>query len=163
MPRGKKTSSYTQRSETDIFPITSLLNPYQFVGSYSFSGFRSCFVVNPYDARDTADAIKAALTITDAEAESRWKVCHHSTILFMEDANYFVSRIYTIMSSPKQLKPLFLLSSPESNGLTRSIPSARQPISPCSPLLRFPSNTTKRKNACCYLASSLPWSFKTPK
>ena len=29
----------------------------QFTGSYSYSGFRSCIAVNPYDTRGTANAI----------------------------------------------------------------------------------------------------------
>ncbi|KAG9014096.1 hypothetical protein FRB90_005579 [Tulasnella sp. 427] len=48
----------------------------EFTGSYSFMGFRSCFVINPYDARHTADAMAAALTISDEEAESRWNDLH---------------------------------------------------------------------------------------
>ncbi|KIO24184.1 glycosyltransferase family 20 protein [Tulasnella calospora MUT 4182] len=52
----------------------------EFTGSYSFTGFRSCFVVNPYDARQTADAIAAALAISDDEAASRWNDLHNHII-----------------------------------------------------------------------------------
>ncbi|KAG9012855.1 hypothetical protein FRB94_005001 [Tulasnella sp. JGI-2019a] len=52
----------------------------EFTGSYSFSGFRSCFVVNPYDANNTAQAIKAALTISDEEATTRWEDLHKHVI-----------------------------------------------------------------------------------
>lgn len=52
----------------------------QFTGSYSYSGFRSCIAVNPWDTRNTANAIHQALTMDDDEAFSRWdvsKVHHH--------------------------------------------------------------------------------------
>lgn len=44
-------------------------------GSYSYSGFRSCIAINPWDYRNTADAIHQALTMDDEEAASRWLVC----------------------------------------------------------------------------------------
>jgi len=52
----------------------------QFTGSYSYSGFRSCIAVNPWDTRNTANAIHQALTMDDDEAFSRWDVrkVHHS-------------------------------------------------------------------------------------
>jgi len=46
----------------------------QFTGSYSYSGFRSCIAVNPWDTRNTAKAIHQALTMDDDEAFSRWDV-----------------------------------------------------------------------------------------
>jgi hypothetical protein len=46
----------------------------QFTGSYSYSGFRSCIAVNPWDTRNTAKAIYQALTMDDEEAFSRWDV-----------------------------------------------------------------------------------------
>jgi len=46
----------------------------QFTGSYSYSGFRSCIAVNPWDTRNTANAIYQALTMEDDEAFSRWDV-----------------------------------------------------------------------------------------
>lgn len=46
----------------------------EFTGSYSYSGFRSCVGVNPWDARQTADAIHTALTMGEEDAMARWKV-----------------------------------------------------------------------------------------
>ena len=47
---------------------------FQFTGTYSYSGFRSCIAVNPWDTRNTAKAIQQALTMDDEEAFSRWEV-----------------------------------------------------------------------------------------
>jgi hypothetical protein len=33
------------------------MNSVQFTGSYSYSGFRSCIAINPWDAKTTAEAI----------------------------------------------------------------------------------------------------------
>lgn len=46
----------------------------EFTGSYSYRGFRSCIAINPWDTRGTASAIHQALTMSDAEATSRWEV-----------------------------------------------------------------------------------------
>jgi len=46
----------------------------QFTGSYSYSGFRSCIAINPWDTRGTAEAINQALTMSDEEATMRWEV-----------------------------------------------------------------------------------------
>ncbi|KAH9856277.1 glycosyltransferase family 20-domain-containing protein [Lenzites betulinus] len=48
----------------------------EFTGSYSFSGFRSCIPINPWDKRGTAKAIHQALTMSDDEATSRWEDLH---------------------------------------------------------------------------------------
>ncbi|KDQ16896.1 glycosyltransferase family 20 protein [Botryobasidium botryosum FD-172 SS1] len=48
----------------------------EFTGSYSYSGFRSCLAINPWDSKRTAEAIHHALTIDDDEALSRWKDLH---------------------------------------------------------------------------------------
>ncbi|KAF7320108.1 Alpha,alpha-trehalose-phosphate synthase [Mycena kentingensis (nom. inval.)] len=48
----------------------------EFTGSYSYSGFRSCIAINPWDTRGTADAINQALTMSDDEALSRWEDLH---------------------------------------------------------------------------------------
>ncbi|KAF5329393.1 hypothetical protein D9619_009236 [Psilocybe cf. subviscida] len=48
----------------------------EFTGSYSYSGFRSCIAVNPYDARGTAAAIKQAFEMDKAEKEERWSELH---------------------------------------------------------------------------------------
>ncbi|KAG8941040.1 hypothetical protein FRC04_004819 [Tulasnella sp. 424] len=65
----------------------------EFTGSYSFLGFRSCFAVNPYDARQTADAMAAALTISDEEAASRWNDLHKHVI--SQTAQAFVTSFLT--------------------------------------------------------------------
>ena len=52
----------------------------QFTGSYSYSGFRSCIVVNPWDTRNTAKAIHQALTMDVDEAFSRWDVSIFSSL-----------------------------------------------------------------------------------
>ncbi|KAF8153874.1 glycosyltransferase family 20-domain-containing protein [Crassisporium funariophilum] len=49
----------------------------EFTGSYSYSGFRSCIAVNPWDTRGTAAAIHQALTMGDEEARSRWEDLHN--------------------------------------------------------------------------------------
>lgn len=58
---------------TDQKPREGVLILSEFTGSYSYSGFRSCIPVNPWDARGTADAIYQALTMSDVEAHSRWE------------------------------------------------------------------------------------------
>ncbi|KAG8963789.1 hypothetical protein FRC03_002549 [Tulasnella sp. 419] len=65
----------------------------EFTGSYSFSGFRSCFVINPYDAAGTANAIRAALSISDEEAASRWNDLHSHVI--NQTAQAFVTSFLT--------------------------------------------------------------------
>ncbi|KAJ7293788.1 alpha,alpha-trehalose-phosphate synthase [Mycena rebaudengoi] len=49
----------------------------EFTGSYSYSGFRSCIAINPWDTRGTASAINQALTMSDEEALSRWEDLHN--------------------------------------------------------------------------------------
>ncbi|KAJ7151517.1 alpha,alpha-trehalose-phosphate synthase [Mycena filopes] len=49
----------------------------EFTGSYSYSGFRSCIAINPWDTRGTAEAIHQALTMSDDEALSRWEDLHN--------------------------------------------------------------------------------------
>ncbi|KAL7411649.1 glycosyltransferase family 20-domain-containing protein [Mrakia frigida] len=44
----------------------------EFTGSYSYSSFRSCLPVNPWDYSQVSDAIHRALTMSDAEATDRW-------------------------------------------------------------------------------------------
>ncbi|KAK7455868.1 Trehalose-6-P synthase/phosphatase complex subunit [Stygiomarasmius scandens] len=45
----------------------------EFTGSYSYSGFRSCIAINPWDTRGTAEAIHQALTMGKEEARGRWE------------------------------------------------------------------------------------------
>ncbi|TFK65857.1 alpha,alpha-trehalose-phosphate synthase [Pluteus cervinus] len=52
----------------------------EFTGSYSYSGFRSCISVNPWDAKGTANAINQALTMTEDEAKGRWEDLHNHVI-----------------------------------------------------------------------------------
>ncbi|KAJ7071405.1 alpha,alpha-trehalose-phosphate synthase [Mycena amicta] len=49
----------------------------EFTGSYSYSGFRSCIAINPWDTQGTAGAINQALTMSDEEALSRWEDLHN--------------------------------------------------------------------------------------
>ncbi|KAG9043488.1 hypothetical protein FS837_009481 [Tulasnella sp. UAMH 9824] len=70
-----------------------ILSEVQFTGSYSFSGFRSCFVINPYDAIQTASAMAAALTISDEEATTRWNDLHKHVI--SQTAQAFVTSFLT--------------------------------------------------------------------
>ena len=68
----------------------------EFTGSYSYSGFRSCIAINPWDSRGTADAIEQALTMSDEEARSRWEVCgSFLLVLFFADIFAYLIRTYT--------------------------------------------------------------------
>ncbi|EGO28773.1 glycosyltransferase family 20 protein [Serpula lacrymans var. lacrymans S7.9] len=65
----------------------------EFTGSYSYSGFRSCIAINPYDSRGTAKAIYQALTMSDEEALSRWKDLHNHVVT--QTAQTFVTSFLT--------------------------------------------------------------------
>ncbi|KIJ64234.1 glycosyltransferase family 20 protein [Hydnomerulius pinastri MD-312] len=65
----------------------------EFTGSYSYSGFRSCIAVNPYDTRGTAKAIHQALTMSDDEALSRWEDLHNHVVT--QTAQTFVTSFLT--------------------------------------------------------------------
>ncbi|KAI6096220.1 glycosyltransferase family 20-domain-containing protein [Pisolithus sp. B1] len=52
----------------------------EFTGMYSYSAFRSCFAVNPYNTRGTAKAIYQALIMSDEEAASRWQDPHYHVV-----------------------------------------------------------------------------------
>ncbi|EKM52411.1 glycosyltransferase family 20 protein [Phanerochaete carnosa HHB-10118-sp] len=52
----------------------------EFTGSYSYSGFRSCISINPWDRRGTAAAMYQALTMGEDEAKSRWEDLHNHVI-----------------------------------------------------------------------------------
>ncbi|EAU87507.2 trehalose-phosphatase [Coprinopsis cinerea okayama7 len=52
----------------------------EFTGTYSYSGFRSCIAINPWDTRGTAKAIEQALTMSPEEARSRWEDLHNHVI-----------------------------------------------------------------------------------
>ncbi|KAG8835268.1 hypothetical protein FRC17_004575 [Serendipita sp. 399] len=49
----------------------------EFTGSYSFSGFRTCLPINPWDIQMTADAILTSLKMSDEEAEAKWTELHN--------------------------------------------------------------------------------------
>ncbi|KZT69420.1 glycosyltransferase family 20 protein [Daedalea quercina L-15889] len=61
----------------------------EFTGSYSYSGFRSCIPINPWDKRMTAKAIHQALTMSDEEATSRWEDLHNHVVT--QSAQAFVT------------------------------------------------------------------------
>ncbi|THG96790.1 hypothetical protein EW026_g5099 [Hermanssonia centrifuga] len=61
----------------------------EFTGSYSYSGFRSCIPINPWDHRATASAIHQALTMGDEEALSRWEDLHNQVVT--QSAQAFVT------------------------------------------------------------------------
>ncbi|OSX56690.1 glycosyltransferase family 20 protein [Postia placenta MAD-698-R-SB12] len=61
----------------------------EFTGSYSYSGFRSCIPINPWDKRMTAKAIHQALTMSDQEALSRWEDLHSHVVT--QSAQAFVT------------------------------------------------------------------------
>ncbi|EPS95484.1 hypothetical protein FOMPIDRAFT_141689 [Fomitopsis schrenkii] len=61
----------------------------EFTGSYSYSGFRSCIPINPWDKRMTAKAILQALTMSDEEATSRWEDLHNHVVT--QSAQAFVT------------------------------------------------------------------------
>ncbi|KAH7922278.1 glycosyltransferase family 20 protein [Leucogyrophana mollusca] len=65
----------------------------EFTGSYSYSGFRSCIAINPYDTRGTAKAIHQALTMSDEEALSRWEDLHNHVVT--QTAQTFVTSFLT--------------------------------------------------------------------
>ncbi|KIK68474.1 glycosyltransferase family 20 protein [Collybiopsis luxurians FD-317 M1] len=65
----------------------------EFTGSYSYSGFRSCIAINPWDARGTAAAINAALIMPRDEAHSRWEELHKHVVT--QTAQAFVAGFLT--------------------------------------------------------------------
>ncbi|KAJ3812762.1 glycosyltransferase family 20 protein [Lentinula aff. lateritia] len=64
-----------------------------FTGSYSYSGFRSCIAINPWDARGTAEAIDTALNMPRDEARTRWEELHNHVIT--QTAQAFVVNFLT--------------------------------------------------------------------
>ncbi|KAJ3868933.1 glycosyltransferase family 20 protein [Lentinula novae-zelandiae] len=65
----------------------------EFTGSYSYSGFRSCIAINPWDARGTAEAIDTALNMLRDEARTRWEELHNHVIT--QTAQAFVVNFLT--------------------------------------------------------------------
>ncbi|KAG8730232.1 hypothetical protein FRC12_020398 [Ceratobasidium sp. 428] len=86
-----RTHEFVECQEGKKRPSPLILS--EFTGTYSYSGFRSCVPVNPWDARRTADAIHTALTMDDDDALKRWKVLHkHVTT---QTAQAFVTSFVT--------------------------------------------------------------------
>ncbi|KAG9092931.1 hypothetical protein FS749_015330 [Ceratobasidium sp. UAMH 11750] len=86
-----RTHEFVECQEGKKRPSPLILS--EFTGTYSYSGFRSCVGVNPWDARRTADAIHTALTMGDEEALANWKVLHkHVTT---QTAQAFVTSFVT--------------------------------------------------------------------
>ncbi|KXN83190.1 hypothetical protein AN958_01704 [Leucoagaricus sp. SymC.cos] len=67
----------------------------EFAGSYSYSGFRSCIAINPWDTRGTSEAIYSALTMNSDESKSRWTELHNHVITQTAQTfvNSFLSRV----------------------------------------------------------------------
>ncbi|KAJ8489164.1 hypothetical protein ONZ45_g13684 [Pleurotus djamor] len=65
----------------------------EFTGSYSYSGFRSCIAINPWDTRSTSNAIHQALTMEDEEAKARWLELHNHVTT--QTAQAFVTTFLT--------------------------------------------------------------------
>ncbi|KAK2462193.1 hypothetical protein APHAL10511_005781 [Amanita phalloides] len=65
----------------------------EFTGSYSYSGFRSCIAVNPWDRRDTANAIYQALTMGPEKMKKSWEELYSHVIT--QTAQAFVNTFLT--------------------------------------------------------------------
>ncbi|KAG6810498.1 hypothetical protein H0H92_011595 [Tricholoma furcatifolium] len=65
----------------------------EFTGSYSYSGFRSCIAINPWDTRGTGEAINQALTMSEEEAHTRWEDLHNHVTT--QTAQAFVTSFLT--------------------------------------------------------------------
>ncbi|KAF8332454.1 glycosyltransferase family 20 protein [Amanita rubescens] len=65
----------------------------EFTGSYSYSGFRSCIAVNPWDKRDTANAIHQAFTMDREQMKTRWEELHSHVVA--QTAQAFVTSFLT--------------------------------------------------------------------
>ncbi|KAF9447635.1 glycosyltransferase family 20 protein [Macrolepiota fuliginosa MF-IS2] len=67
----------------------------EFAGSYSYSGFRSCIAINPWDTRGTADALYSALTMNSEDSKTRWMELHNHVTTQTAQAfvNSFLSRV----------------------------------------------------------------------
>ncbi|CCA66498.1 related to alpha,alpha-trehalose-phosphate synthase, 115 KD subunit [Serendipita indica DSM 11827] len=70
----------------------------EFTGSYSFSGFRTCLPINPWDIQMTADAILSSLTMSDDEAATRWADLHShvNTQTAQAFATSFLTRVLRV-------------------------------------------------------------------
>ncbi|CAE6435944.1 unnamed protein product [Rhizoctonia solani] len=69
-----RTHEFVECQEGKKRPSPLILS--EFTGSYSYTGFRSCVSVNPWDSRKTAEGIYSALTMDDQDCATRWKDLH---------------------------------------------------------------------------------------
>ncbi|KAG6333800.1 hypothetical protein ID866_5295 [Astraeus odoratus] len=101
----------------------------EFTGTYSYSGFRSCIAINPYDTRGTAKAIHQALTMSDDEASSRWQDLHSHVVTQTAQAfaTYFLTRCLRAYTEHTSLSTDPLLVPPLDLG--RVIPKYRHSAS----------------------------------
>ncbi|XP_006455649.1 hypothetical protein AGABI2DRAFT_121550 [Agaricus bisporus var. bisporus H97] len=67
----------------------------EFTGSYSYTGFRSCIAINPWDTRGTADAIYKALTANAGDSKTWWMDLHNHVITQTAQTfvNNFLNRV----------------------------------------------------------------------
>ncbi|KAJ1307509.1 hypothetical protein OPQ81_001607 [Rhizoctonia solani] len=86
-----RTHEFVECQEGKKRPSPLILS--EFTGSYSYTGFRSCVSVNPWDSRKTAEGIYTALTMEDEDCVARWKDLHkHVTT---QTAQAFVTSFVT--------------------------------------------------------------------
>ncbi|KAF8717872.1 Trehalose-phosphatase, partial [Rhizoctonia solani] len=86
-----RTHEFVECQEGKKRPSPLILS--EFTGSYSYTGFRSCVSVNPWDSRKTAEGIYTALTMGDEDCMTRWKDLHkHVTT---QTAQAFVTSFVT--------------------------------------------------------------------
>jgi trehalose 6-phosphate synthase/phosphatase len=84
-----RTHEYVECQEGIYHPL--ILS--EFTGTYSYSGFRSCIAVNPWDKRGAAAAIHQALTMKYDEMKTRWEELHSHVIT--QTAQAFVNMFLT--------------------------------------------------------------------
>ncbi|KAG8686509.1 hypothetical protein FRC11_008836 [Ceratobasidium sp. 423] len=86
-----RTHEFVECQEGKKRPSPLILS--EFTGSYSYTGFRNCVGVNPWDSRKTAEGIYTALTMGDEDCAARWKDLHkHVTT---QTAQAFVTSFVT--------------------------------------------------------------------
>ncbi|KAF8636145.1 hypothetical protein AX17_003758 [Amanita inopinata Kibby_2008] len=84
-----RTHEYVECQEGSHHPLVLS----EFTGSYSYSGFRSCIAINPWDKRGTANAIHQALTMSREQMKARWEELHSHVIT--QTAQTFVTSFLT--------------------------------------------------------------------
>ncbi|CAE6425285.1 unnamed protein product [Rhizoctonia solani] len=86
-----RTHEFVECQEGKKRPSPLILS--EFTGSYSYTGFRSCVGINPWDSRKTADGIYTALTMDDKDCATRWKDLHRHVTT--QTAQAFVTSFVT--------------------------------------------------------------------